>query len=636
MKIGIIVPIKDRPNYLKDCFWSLGRVILPADTIILLINDASTNQKAIDLFNNFNHPTAKIQRDTFQINQGIRNALLHGYETLFGLFKCDLVINFDSDAVIRPDAVEKLINTYRPCTILTGFHCTTKNANGSERHLIKAEFEPFYVKQSVGGINFCIDYYAYKQYVKDALCINGNWDHNACINAGQVECLKESVVQHIGFESSLNHTEQPDIADDFYYWNLLDVTLIGADNQPERLKIAADKCIKWIKFGDVQLLSPQINSKEAYSEFCIKEMYKYVKTSHMLICQHDGFVNNYQAWDNDWLQYDYIGAPWHYMDGMAVGNGGFSLRSCRLMEVVATDPHIKITHPEDHHICRTYRPYLETTYGIKFAPMDVAEKFSFEGYLQPSKILNGQFGVHGNRVRLSPQPPIKAQAYCINQFRGLGDILFIVPLIRALIREGNTVVWPIDPEYISIAKHFPDLDMRNMNDVKVDYNSRQRINTNYGQLLPYRFAIENQNLGMDHCMTAKYSMYGHDWKMWRELTWARDYKAEKRLIELVGATGEYILINRYFGAAKDGRQINPELPTGIKIIEMQTIEKFTLLDWCGIIENAKEIYTANTSLLYILEMMDLKMPIHFYKRGLWGEQGYEHTQMLYTKDYILH
>jgi len=126
MKIGIIIPIHNRPQYLKDCLWSLDRVILPSDTVILLINDASTDQKAIDLFNNFNHPTAKIQRDIFQTNQGIRKALLHGYETLFGLFKCDLVINFDSDAVIRPDAVEKLIDTYRPCTILTGFHCTTK------------------------------------------------------------------------------------------------------------------------------------------------------------------------------------------------------------------------------------------------------------------------------------------------------------------------------------------------------------------------------------------------------------------------------------------------------------------------------------------------------------------------------
>lgn len=636
MKIGVIVPIHNRAKYLEDCLWSLEHVKLPKDSVILLINDASTDQQSIHLFNIFNHPTALIQRDISQTNLGIRGALLHGYETLFGMFKCDLVINFDSDAIIKPNAVTELIKHYIPGTLLTGFHSTTKNSNGTERHKIIYESETLYLKQSVGGINFCIDKTTYESFIKPALEKVGNFDHNSCINAGGAYCLKESVVQHIGFESSMNHNEQPDVADDFYYWHLPQVTLIGVDNQVDRLIKAKEKCIAFIKFGEIVLLHPPIYSKESYSEFCIRELYKHVKTSHMLIFQHDGFVNNWKAWDNDWLQYDYIGAPWHYMDGMAVGNGGFSLRSKRLMEIVATDPHIKITHPEDHHICRTYRPYLEIKYGIKFAPADVAEKFSFEGYLQPSKILKDQFGCHGNRIRLTPQPPLNTQKYVVNQFRGLGDILFLVPLIRALVREGNKVIWPIDPEYISIAKHFPDLNMVNMREVKVDYSSRQRINTNYGQLLPYRFAIENLGLSMEYCMTAKYTMYGHDWKMWRELTWARDYVSEKKLSELVGANGEYILVNRYFGAASDGRQITPELPNGVKVIEMRTLPGFTLLDWCGVIENASEIHSANTSLLYVLEMMDLKMPIHFYKRGLWGEKGYEHTQMLYTKNYILH
>lgn len=632
-KIGIIIPIHNRPNYLKDCLWSLESLILPKDAIILLINDASIDQQAKEIFNNFNHTTALIQRDIFQTNQGIRQALLHGYETLFGMFKCDLVINFDSDAVIKPNAVTELIKHYIPGTLLTGFHSITKNSNGTERHHIISESETLYFKQSVGGINFCIDKTAYEAYVKPTLLKVGNWDHNSCINAGGAYCLKESVVQHIGFESSMNHNEQPDVADDFYYYDLPQVTLIGVDNQVERLVKAKEKCTGFIKFGEVVLLHPQIHSKEAYSEFCIKELYKHVNTSHMLIFQHDGFVNNWNAWDNDWLQYDYIGAPWHYMDGMAVGNGGFSLRSTRLMEILATDPEIKFTHPEDHHICRTYRSYLEKKHKIKFAPVEVAEEFSFEGYLQPHKRLTDQFGVHGMGINTKPnyEPKTRVREKLIPiQYQGLGDILFLVPMIRALIEEGNKIVWPITGHYMNIAKHFPDIRMVDMRTVPVDYNQINMVATQFGKTVPYRFAMEKQGKNLTECMQAKYSLYGHDWKMWRQLNYKRFPDKEKELAKLVGATGDYILVNRYFGEPARGAQISPVINSNLIVVEMSTINGYSLIDWLTVVENAKEIHTSNTSILYLLELMTLPMPVYIYKRRTWGEQAFEHTDSLWS------
>lgn len=650
MKIGIVVPIHNRPGYLKNCLWSLERVKLPKDTVILLINDASTDQQAIDLFNNFNHPTALIQRDIFQTNQGIRGALLHGYETLFGIFKCDLVINFDSDAVIRPDAVQKLIECYIAGTLLTGFHCITKNANGSERHrilednLLKAVFENnivksascnLYLKESVGGINLCADSFAYYKHIEPALQKIGNWDHNACINARGAFSLKESVVQHIGFESSMNHNEQPDVADDFYYWHLPDVTLIGIDNQVERLVKAKEKCTAFIKFGEVMLLHPPIYSKESYSEFCIKELYKHIHTSHMLIFQHDGFVNDWKAWDNDWLQYDYIGAPWHYTDGMAVGNGGFSLRSKRLMEILATDPEIKFTHPEDHHICRTYRPYLEKKYKIKFAPADVAEKFSFEGYLQPHKRLDGQFGVHGMgmNTKVGYTPPVKVrESYVVNQYRGLGDVLFLIPLIRELMNEGNKVIWPLAPEYVSIAQHFPDIDFRDMRTVPVDYNQTKMVGTQFGKLLPYRFASENLSVGFKEMMRAKYDLYGHSYLIWRNLYWNRFKEREEALKQAVGATGEYVVINPHFGEPARGMQSSINYQGPHKVIEMKMIDGYSLIDWLGVIEGAVECHVANSSIMYLLELMYHTNKIYVYKRRIFQEQAFEHTSYLWTNE----
>jgi hypothetical protein len=123
----------------------------------------------------------------------------------------------------------------------------------------------------------------------------------------------------------------------------------------------------------------------------IKELGRYIETSHVLLIQWDGFVVNPMSWNDEFLDYDYIGARWGWLtDGHAVGNGGFSLRSKRLLEALG-DPHIAELEPEDVAICRTYRAYLESAHGIRFAPEGVADRFAFEA-TYPTGL---PFGFHG-------------------------------------------------------------------------------------------------------------------------------------------------------------------------------------------------------------------------------------------------
>jgi hypothetical protein len=183
---------------------------------------------------------------------------------------------------------------------------------------------------------------------------------------------------------------------------LPDVTLVGIDTRPERLQHPLAECTREIEFGHVCLISDApIQSAKDYSRWVCTELYKHVSTSHMLLFQWDGYVKNPQAWTDTWLEFDYIGAPWWHADGMNVGNGGFSLRSRRLMQIVATDPAITEYHPEDVKICRRYRPYLEAEHGIRFAPEEVARRFSLEGYKQPSRTHSNEFGFHGRRVKFA-------------------------------------------------------------------------------------------------------------------------------------------------------------------------------------------------------------------------------------------
>ena len=79
---------------------------------------------------------------------------------------------------------------------------------------------------------------------------------------------------------------------------------------------------------------------------------------------------------DDFLAWDYIGAPWVYKNRPSeVGNGGFSLRSRALLQATMSlpwDGH----EPEDAAICRTMRPQLESQFGLKFAPLNLAARFS--------------------------------------------------------------------------------------------------------------------------------------------------------------------------------------------------------------------------------------------------------------------
>lgn len=203
------------------------------------------------------------------------------------------------------------------------------------------------------------------------------------------------------------------------------VTLLGIDCiDLERLRLAMEICRKDFEFAELKILTSlpavglenvikikPIGSMEEYSRFIIHDLDKYVSTPHVLIIQYDGFILNPGAWTDEYLEYDYIGAPWLTADWslnnfgfpkeslgeFIVGNGGFSLRSKKLLSLVAKLSRagkLERYHPEDTAICVYYRQSLESK-GIKFAPTALAKRFSFEAEDKEHYSWNGQFGFHG-------------------------------------------------------------------------------------------------------------------------------------------------------------------------------------------------------------------------------------------------
>lgn len=132
---------------------------------------------------------------------------------------------------------------------------------------------------------------------------------------------------------------------------------------------------------------------KGYNEFVAMKLWQYIGTEYVLLVQNDGYITDFSKWTDDFFRYDYIGAPWPLPTDdfsyktksgqvVRVGNGGFSLRSLRLLKAPTildlefTDNGSGYWH-EDGFLCVHSRDELEA-YGIKFAPVEVAAQFSTE------------------------------------------------------------------------------------------------------------------------------------------------------------------------------------------------------------------------------------------------------------------
>lgn len=155
-------------------------------------------------------------------------------------------------------------------------------------------------------------------------------------------------------------------------------------------------------------------TSEGYNHFIATNLYKYLATDFCIIVQPDGFLLNANQWTDEFLEYDYIGAPWpaDLVDSVLVnkyhlpprgspwiGNGGFSLRSRRILQEVS-----KFPWPgglEDNLFCFDLRNHLESI-GMKYPSIELGSKFSMECPLVPGTDrhllpidFSKHFGFHG-------------------------------------------------------------------------------------------------------------------------------------------------------------------------------------------------------------------------------------------------
>lgn len=231
--------------------------------------------------------------------------------------------------------------------------------------------------------------------------------------------------------------------------SLPSVTLICVTGvEYEKAKFALWRSQLGIKFHSVKLvtgsevksdrflvvekaLDTQLDSIDAYNHYLIYDLWRHVETPYALVVQADGYVINAKLWDPNFLRFDYIGAPWAlsesaYIDPFGqhirVGNGGFSLRSRKLLtmaqmvdipfDVNASDfyQHMDVgLLSEDGNIC-VHNRHLYERGGCVFAPLEVALNFSKETRLKENRGL-ATFGFHKRIPLRSLLPDLLLRAW---------------------------------------------------------------------------------------------------------------------------------------------------------------------------------------------------------------------------------
>ena len=217
---------------------------------------------------------------------------------------------------------------------------------------------------------------------------------------------------------------------------LIAATSVDIEEHQMSLKISSQniefKAVKLLssslpekKYSDIEYVSVTPMSGSDQNRFLMEDLHKYFETSHCLYVEADSFVVNADLWKEEFLEFDYIGAPWPNkiqmdpnlvgspglpgpipilnMKENCVGSGGISLRSRKLLKTTAKINFDSLKFPienEDVIICHyLYKEMIDK--GIRFAPPKLAAQFAMEWdalHLYGQDV-NSVFGFHAKHMR---------------------------------------------------------------------------------------------------------------------------------------------------------------------------------------------------------------------------------------------
>lgn len=214
----------------------------------------------------------------------------------------------------------------------------------------------------------------------------------------------------------------------------------------------------------------------------------------------------------------------------------------------------------------------------------------------------------------------------IRQPAGLGDILFSQKIAYKIKEKYNPdkIIWPVCRQYEFVRDYlelkteveFP-VETNNFNFKQVFETGGKNIIINDELIyIPLQFSCEVTD-GGDYTQNL-YSKYKFvnlkfdDWKNYISLK--RNIEREEKLKDFlnIGKDDEFVLLNKNYGTVHQTRN-DLSIDTPYRIVEMEYVTGYHIFDWIGIMLQAKHIYTLETSLTYIADLLNLDNVNVYYR-----------------------
>lgn len=194
---------------------------------------------------------------------------------------------------------------------------------------------------------------------------------------------------------------------------------------------------------------------------------------------------------------------------------------------------------------------------------------------------------------------------------------------------GYTVIWPLREKILWIKDYIPDIEFCSVDD---DFPGKEYYGQDLIIVSPQFVYLGLMNTHLwgnnyevrdeDTCMVmnSKYLLMHMDWNNWSDgFKFKRNSDKENDLYyNVLGLkdNSDYVFVNRYANT-DNRRNDNLNFPKfDIPTIELQILDGFSLFDWCKVIENAKEIHTAHTSINYLIEKLNIKAEKYLMYQGI--------------------
>lgn len=195
--------------------------------------------------------------------------------------------------------------------------------------------------------------------------------------------------------------------------NVTLIALSGIDYQTNENISAIKKSCEGVEWGAVKYIQQgNITNIDSWNKAVIYDLHKYIDTDFAMFIHGDGYVINPSAWRPEFLDYDFIGAPWPLPQDnysyrtpsyihkpgelVRVGNS-VSIRSKRIMKLPSRlglewKSYYGNTN-EDGFLCVHNRKALEDA-GCTFAGIGLAASFSKEHSIPENEGIEATFAFH--------------------------------------------------------------------------------------------------------------------------------------------------------------------------------------------------------------------------------------------------